>query len=498
MIPQNKPYQKSNTSQVISLEKGKIPPQAIDLEEVILGAMMIDRKGMPEVMHLLSEEVFYKEKHGLIFNAIKEIYLKNDSVDLLTVSQKLKENAYLDAVGGEFYLVELTQKVSSSAHIEFHTRIILQKYIQRQLIKNSNEVIQLAYDETVDVFDLLDSAYSKLNDVSEVSVKPEEVKLGSLINPQIEKGQKIFSQEIKPGIETPIKKLTRKAGGWRNSELIILAARPGMGKTALAIAYGVHAAKLKVPTAFFSLEMSKEQLTNRIISAEARIDNQKFTVDGLDPEDARRSREATQMIHSIPFYIDDTPAISIEQFQIKAKRMASRYGIKFIIVDYLQLMTASNGKGNREQEISKISRGLKLIAKSLDIPVIALSQLSRAVETRGGSKRPMLSDLRESGAIEQDADVVQFIYRPEYYGIDEWDDYDGPTVNEAEYIVAKNRNGGLVRNRMAFEKTFTLFSDLDDNDAFFNKLDTKSLPSPNEAFGDPENKAVEEEEDLPF
>ncbi|MDP2686755.1 MAG: replicative DNA helicase [Aequorivita sp.] len=490
----------SRTGQIISLEKGKIPPQAIDLEEVVIGALMIDQKGITEVLHLLNADVFYKQSHQHIFEAIREVYLKGDAVDLLTISDQLEVNGTLELSGGQFYLIQLTQKVSSSAHIEYHTRIILQKYIQRRLIKSANKIIEKSYMPDVDVFDLLDDAYNELNDVSEVSVKPQEAHIGTLMEPQITKGEQIYRQEIKPGIETPIKKLTRKSGGWRDDELIILAARPGMGKTALAVSYALHAAKMGIPTAFFSLEMSKEQLTNRIISMEARIDNQKFTLHGLNDDDAKRSREAKLMLEKIPFYIDDTAALSIEQFQIKAKRMASRYGIKFFVLDYLQLMTGSSSKskGNREQEVSNISRGLKLVAKTLHVPMMALSQLSRAVETRGGSKRPLLSDLRESGAIEQDADVVHFIYRPEYYKIDQWDDeYNRePTYNEAEYIIAKNRNGGLVRNRMKFEKEFTLFSDLEEiyEEVFFEKELPKHIP----ASQDYSTPIEEEEDDLPF
>lgn len=496
-VPTYQTKQKQDT-QVINLEKGKLPPQAVDLEEVILGALLIDRKGIFEVMEILNPEVFYKQAHQHIFEAIKELYVEGSALDLLTVSEKLKSNGKLQLCGGEFYLIQLTQKVSSSAHIEYHSRIILQKYIQRQLIKSSNQIIELAYNEEKDVFDLLDQAYDSLNEVSEVSVKPQEALLGTMINSQIVKGMQIYKSEVKAGIETPIRQLTQKCGGWRDGELIIIAARPGMGKTSLAIAYGLYAAKKKIPTAFFSLEMSKEQLTNRIISMEAKIDSEKFTVHGLSEEDGRKAFETENYLKSIPFYIDDTGTVTIENFQIKAKKFAAKYGVKFIIVDYLQLMSGGgNFKGNKEQEISKISRGLKLVAKDLNIPVIALAQLSRAVETRGGSKRPMLSDLRDSGAIEQDADVVQFIYRPEYYNITEWDDeYDrAPTVDQAEYIVAKNRNGGLTRNRMRFDKKYTLFSDLDE---YGDYIPPPPNYTPSADDFEPQKPNNDEEDDLPF
>ena len=456
---------KSNSSpSVVNLDQGRIPPQETGMERTILGAMMIDRYAIPEVFHMLSEEVFYKPQHALIFKAIREVYLQSDAVDIVTITNHLKNSGELEAVGGPAEIIDISNAVSSARNVEYHARIVLQKHIQREMIKIAATTIDQAFDETTDVFDLIDQAYSALNEVSEISVKPQESLIGSLIDPQIEKALKIAKGEIKPGIPTPIARMTNKTGGWRDSELIILAARPGMGKTALAIKYGMHASRLGYPTAFFSLEMSKEQLTNRIISSEARIPSDKFTNTGLTEEEAFRAHEAIKPIRDMQFIIDDTAALTIEDFQIRAKRMKSRYGIKLIIVDYLQLMSGSKGKGaNREQEISKISRGLKLIAKELNIPVIALSQLSRNVESQGGHKRPMLSHLRESGAIEQDADVVQFLYRPEYYDIEQWDDYHGEaTAGEAEYIVAKNRNGGLVRNRMAFEGQFTLFSDLEE------------------------------------
>jgi replicative DNA helicase len=442
---------------------GRIPPQAINFEEAILGSMLIDQSAISEVFHMLSEETFYKSQHKMIFQAIYQVYTSKDSVDILTVSQELREKGKLEHAGGEYLLIELSNKVSSSAHIEYHARIVIQKFIQRQIIANASKIIEQAFDETTDVFDLIDTAYSDLNAVSEMSVKPQEHPIGDLIQPQIEMARKIETGEIKPGIPTPFYQLTSRMGGWRGGELIVLAARPAMGKTALAIKYGMHAARLGYPAAFFSLEMSKETLTNRVIASEARLDGDKFTNSGLTIEEAEHAIQATRVFRELPFYIDDTPSISIENFKVNAKRMKSQLGIKLIIIDYLQLMGGSTKGGNREQEISKISRGLKIVAKELGVAVIALSQLSRAVEAQGGHKRPMLSHLRESGAIEQDADVVQFLYRPEYYRIDNWDDYQGaPTEGEAEYIVAKNRNGGLIRNRMGFEGRYTNFHDLDE------------------------------------
>ncbi|HEY9222332.1 MAG TPA: replicative DNA helicase [Lutibacter sp.] len=446
----------------MKIESSKILPHAVDLEEAVLGALMIDISAIDEVIDVLFPEMFYKDGHKLIFKTIAEIYSLTGNVDLLIVANHLKKVNKLELVGGDSYLVYLTQKVASSAHIEFHARIIIQKYIQRQVIENANLLLKKSYLDDCDVFELLDNAYSHLNNISEVSIKPQEVLFANLVDNQIDRGRKIYKGEIKPGLPTPIMKLTERTGGWRDSELIILAARPGMGKTAFALSCALQVAKLQIPVAFFSLEMSKEKLTDRLLSMEGRIDGDKFNIYGLNDYDDTMLNPVKRELKSIPLILDDTASLTIEQFQIKAKRLKNKHSIKFIVLDYLQLMI---GKGtNREQEISKISRGLKLVAKELNIPIIALSQLSRAVETRGGSKRPLLSDLRESGAIEQDADEVVFLYRPEYYGIIEWDDEDynrESTKGQAEVIVSKNRNGALGKTRMNFEGRFTLFSDLE-------------------------------------
>lgn len=448
------------------LEKGKLPPQALELEDAVLGALMIDKKSIIEI-DFLDYSMFYKESNKLIFKAITDLYVESNNIDILTVGNQLRKDGNLDLIGGDWHLIQLTQKLSSSAHIETHARIIVQKFIQRNLIDISSELTNDAYDETSDVLDLLDSAYTKLNSVTEQTIRKQETEFKDVISSVLDRGIKIYNGDIKAGISTPIRQLTDKSGGWRDTELIIMAARPGMGKTAFALKCAREAISNNIPTAFFSLEMSTEQLTARLLSMEYRIDNHKFNISGLDITDQSIISDGYKELSKLPLYIDDTASLTIEQFKIKAKRLKSKHDIGLIVLDYLQLMGSSNSKGNREQEISKISRGLKMIAKELKIPVIALSQLSRAVESRGGSKRPMLSDLRESGAIEQDADMVMFFYRPEYYGITEWDDYDNvQTVNEAEYIVAKNRNGALVRNRMRFEGKYTLFSDLEDDNTW--------------------------------
>ena len=495
-------------STIINLEKGKIPPQAIDLEEVVLGAMMIDKKGVDEVIDILSPEAFYKEAHQHIFESIFQLFENSEPVDLLTVSSQLKKNQKLDLVGGDFYLISLTQKVSSSAHIEFHARIILQKYIQRSLIKISSEIIEDSYDETQDVFDLLDKAEAKLYEVTQGNIKKSSETAQSLVIQAKKKIEEISNKEGLSGIPTGFSKLDKLTSGWQDSDLIIVAARPGMGKTALTLSMARNiAVDQNIPVAFFSLEMASVQLITRLISSETGLSSEKLRTGKLEKHEWEQLNVKVKGLEKAPLFIDDTPSLSIFDLRAKARRLASQHGIKLIVIDYLQLMTAGGSQkgGNREQEISTISRNLKALAKELSVPVIALSQLSRAVETRGGSKRPLLSDLRESGAIEQDADIVSFIYRPEYYKIDEWDDEErSPTEGQAEFIVAKHRNGGLDNIRLKFIGHLGKFDNLDDFDSPFdqefhskmnaaandNTFKPDNFPSPDDAFGSPEDNDV--------
>ena len=478
-------------STLISLEKGKIPPQAIDLEEVVLGAMMIDKKGVDEVIDILSAEAFYKEAHKHIFEAIFKLFENSEPVDLLTVSSQLKKDQKLDLVGGDFYLISLTQRVSSSAHIEFHARIILQKYIQRSLIKISSEIIEEAYDETKDVFDLLDNAEAKLYEVTQGNIKKSTETAQSLVIQAKKKIEDISNKEGLSGIPSGFTKLDRLTSGWQESDLIIVAARPGMGKTALTLSMARNiAVNQNIPVAFFSLEMSSVQLITRLISSETGLSSEKLRTGRLEKHEWEQLNVKVKTLEKAPLFIDDTPSLSIFDLRAKARRLASQYGIKMIVIDYLQLMTAGGSQkgGNREQEISTISRNLKALAKELSLPVIALSQLSRAVETRGGSKRPLLSDLRESGAIEQDADIVSFIYRPEYYKIDEWDDDDrSPTEGQAEFIVAKHRNGGLENIRLKFIGHLGKFDNLDDFDTPFGEFHSKMNAAANDDTFKPDN-----------
>ena len=846
---------KIDKTTIINLEKGKLPPQALDLEEAVLGAMMIDKKGVDEVIDILQSDAFYKEAHKHIFEAIFQLFTDSQPVDLLTVSAQLKKNAKLDLAGGDFYLIQLTQKIASSAHIEFHSRIILQKYIQRSLIRISSEIIEESYDETTDVFDLLDKAESKLYEVTQGNIKRSSETAQSLVIQAKKRIEEIANKEGLSGIATGFDKLDKITSGWQPSDLVIIAARPGMGKClgkgtkvlmyngslknvedihenellmgddssarkVLSIArgqekmYWIHqnkaisyrvneshilslkrsrnegnhkqgdvlnitvkdyleksdkfksnykgykvgvefdskelplepyylglwlgdghsysqritnidseiieylndyatkleselvvyeqenrtnnysivnrnkfiseefntciqtelrtlgliknkhipnnylinstenrlqllagiidsdgyytsefncfevvqkneellnqikflcdtlgfrtsvrkkktsikskgfegtAFRLRIfgnlndiptkverkkarewkskvdwkvtgitveydkvddyygfeidgnrlfllsdctvthntafvlsmarnvaidyghPVALFSLEMSSVQLITRLISSETGLSSEKLRTGKLEKHEWEQLSVKVKDLEKAPLFIDDSPSLSIFDLRAKARRLASQHGIKLIIVDYLQLMTAGgNGKGggNREQEISTISRNLKALAKELEVPVIALSQLSRAVETRGSSKRPLLSDLRESGAIEQDADIVSFIYRPEYYKIDEWDDDEqSPTAGQAEFIIAKHRNGSLENVRLKFIGNLGKFDNLEDSSGGFDDLPskmnhddnpfmTKNLPSANEAFGSSSNAF--DDSDVPF
>ncbi|CAM1340471.1 MULTISPECIES: replicative DNA helicase [Tenacibaculum] len=494
---------KIDKARIISLEKGKLPPQALELEEAVLGAMMIDKKGIDEVIDILHPEAFYDKRHQEIYAAIYALFQNSEPIDLLSVSNQLKKNGKLDIAGGDFYLIGLTQKVASSAHIEFHSRIILEKYIQRRLITISSEIIENAYDETMDVFDLLDDAEGKLFEVTQGNLKKGAERADSLVQQSINKIQEISTKEGMSGLATGFTKLDALTSGWQPTDLIIIAARPGMGKTAFVISMAKNMAiDFGHPVALFSLEMSSVQLITRMISSETGLTSEKLRKGNLEPHEWEQLNVKVKNLSEAPIFIDDTPALSIFDLRAKARRLVSQHGVKILIIDYLQLMTAGGAGGNREQEISTISRNLKALGKELNVPVIALSQLSRAVETRGGSKRPLLSDLRESGAIEQDADIVSFIYRPEYYGMTEWDDDDhSPCEGQGEFIVAKHRNGGLDNIRLKFTGHLAKFSDLEEgfssefqssmNSGFNDEVASSNFASPEDAFGP-------SDDDVPF
>lgn len=502
-----------NGAVLATLEQGRVPPQNIEIEEVVLGAMLVDKKGVDDAIDILSAEVFYNPANQLIFEAIYELFQQTKPVDLFTVTEVLKQKGNLQKVGGDFYLIQLTQKVSSAAHIDFYARILLQKYIQRNLIKISNEIIEQSYDNSIDVFDLLDNAEAKLFEVTQGNIQRSSESAKELVIKARKNIEEISKKGNEfSGVPTGFVKLDQLTAGWQPSDFIVVAARPAMGKTGFTLSMARNmAVNYNIPVAFFSLEMSSVQLITRLISSEANISSETLRTGKLSPEEWQRLNENLGALENAPLYIDDTPSISIFDLRAKARRMVSRYGIRIIIIDYLQLMTGTTGKGsgNREQEISTISRNLKVLAKELSIPIIALSQLSRNVEQRAGKhKRPQLSDLRESGAIEQDADIVTFLYRPEYYEIYQWDEGDGEfdsTKDQAEIIVAKHRNGGLDRIRMKYQKGSFYNLDMFEGEMIMSESkinSTDPLPvtttfSPRDAFM-MDNPDDEDDGDIPY
>jgi replicative DNA helicase len=443
-------------------EHGKVPPQAVDLEEAVLGAMMLEKDKLAEVIELLRPEVFYKTEHQLIFAAIQRLFAQVKPVDILTVTKELEQSGELDMVGGPYFITMLTNRVASSANIVFHTRILIQKHIQRELIRISSEVIKDAYEDTTDVFDLLDKAESNLFSVSETSLRKNVRDMSSLIKEAINEIAAGRSHEghLK-GVGSGFTEIDRVTTGWQKSDLIILASRPGMGKTAFALTMARNiAVNFKKAVAFFSLEMSSIQLVTRLISSETEIPSDKLKRGNLEDYEWEQLNSRITALVEAPLYIDDTPALTIFELRAKSRRLKQQHKIEILFVDYLQLMQgAPEHKGNREQEISSISRALKSLAKELEIPIIALSQLSREVEKRV-VKKPILSDLRESGSIEQDADMVLFIYRPEYYYRNEEKVPDEPIEGLAEIGIAKNRNGATKDIKVKFVARFAKFVDM--------------------------------------
>ncbi len=456
-------------AKVLSSPDGKLPPQANELEQAVLGALMIDNDALSNSIELLKPESFYQTEHQKVFSAIEDLFNNTQPVDILTVTNLLKQKGDLKDVGGAAFVSKLTERVASAANIETHARIIAQKFIQRELIRISSSTIKDAYDDTTDVFDLLNAAERGLFEISEGNIRKNYDKMSTLIRQALEQIEEIKNKEDGlSGIPSGFSDLDRVTSGWQKSDLIVLAARPGMGKTAFVLSMARNTAvQFNKPVAVFSLEMSSVQLVNRLISSESGIPADKLRKGNLEDHEWIQLNQQITSLSEAPLFIDDTPALTIFELRAKCRRLVRNNGVEMVIIDYLQLMHAgnSNKSGNREQEISTISRSLKSIAKELNIPIIALSQLSRAVETRGGDKRPMLSDLRESGAIEQDADIVCFIYRPDYYGFTEWPDtspgQDPDCQGQGEIIIAKHRNGSLENIRLRFISHLAKFTDLD-------------------------------------
>ena len=466
MAKQYNKYSKNNQEAFEKLTgiDATLPPQAIELEQAVLGALMLERDAIIDVQEYVKAETFYLEEHRLIFKAIQALSFDMKAIDLYTVTERLKAQKELQKVGGAAYLAELTQKVASAAHIEFHAKIIAQKYVQRELIHSATEIERRSYDDEVDVTELIGFAEQEIFRVSEGNVKRSVQAASDILRKalaQIEEASKTAGEYN--GVRSGFTDIDAVTLGWQPSDLIIIAARPSMGKTAFVLTMARNmCVELKTPVAFFSLEMSSVQLMNRLIVAETQLNSKDLRTGNLTPAQWTHLESQTVELGRSPLYIDDTPALSVYEFRSKARRLKTQHDIQLIIIDYLQLMTASTPetRGNREQEVSLISRTLKAIAKELNVPIIALSQLSRNVENRGGSKRPQLSDLRESGAIEQDADVVAFIHRPEYYGLTT-DENNMPTAGMAEIIIAKHRNGEVTDVPLRFIKEQAKFADAD-------------------------------------
>lgn len=457
---------------------GKLPPQAVDLEEAVLGAIMLEKDALATIIDIIRPDAFYKEAHQIIFSAISRLFAKTEPVDILTVTNELKFTGDLELAGGPFYIAQLTNRVASSANTEFHTRIIIQKFIQRELIRISSEIIKDAYEDTTDVFKLLDKAENELFSVGENNLRRNYVDMQSLISnavKQIENAHK--NQNTFTGVASGFTNLDRVTSGWQPSDLIVIAARPGMGKTAFVLTVARNAAiDFKQPVAIFSLEMSSLSLVTRLISAEAEIAGDKLRKGDLDPEQWSALGSKITSLVDAPLYIDDTPSLSVFELRAKARRLKAQHKIQMIIIDYIQLMTSGveKGQGNREQEISNISRSLKSLAKELNIPVIALSQLNRSVEARP-NKKPLLSDLRESGAIEQDADMVLFIYRPEYYKTEPTAENTFPP-GYAEISIAKHRNGSLEDVGLRFINQYAKFVDMEKSTITFqSKMNSETI-----------------------
>ena len=448
-------------------EYGHLQPQAPELEEAVLGALMIEKDAYSLVSEILKPESFYERRNQLIYAAITDLAIQQKPIDILTVAEQLRVRGDLDEVGGPYYITMISGKVASSAHIEYHARIIAQKYLARELITFTSMIQTKAFDETQDVDDLMQEAEGKLFEISQQNMKKDYTQINPVIQEAYEMLQKAAARtDGLSGLESGFHQLDKMTSGWQNSDLIIIAARPAMGKTAFVLSMAKNmAVNNKIPVALFSLEMSNVQLVNRLIVNVCEIPGEKIKSGQLAPYEWGQLDYKIKELYDAPLYVDDTPSLSVFELRTKARRLVREHGVKVIIIDYLQLMNASGMSfGSRQEEVSTISRSLKGLAKELNIPIIALSQLNRGVESREGieGKRPQLSDLRESGAIEQDADMVCFIHRPEYYKI--YQDEKGNDLHGmAEIIIAKHRNGAVGDVLLRFRSEFARFQNPDDD-----------------------------------
>lgn len=438
------------------------------MEQAVLGSLLLEKEAIGLVKEWLKDEsIFFSEKHKTIFWGIQQLNERSESVDVVSLIRFLRENNKIENAGGRQYLAELVTKINSISNLEYHVRVIVELATKRKIIEESSNIIRNAYDETADVFNLLNEAENNFFKISELNIKKNYLDSKSILKNTIDELELKKQNNIEgvTGISSGFTDLDAVTGGWQNSELTIIAARPGMGKTAFVLSTLSNAAiRANTPVAIFSLEMSAIQLMLRLISSETELESDKLRKGNLENHEWQQLRKKIEPLSKAPIFIDDTPALSILELRAKCRRLKAQHDIKMVVIDYLQLMSGDEGtgqSGNREQEIAAISRSLKNLAKELDVPVIALSQLSRAVEIRGGEKIPQLSDLRESGSIEQDADLVMFLYRPEYYKMETMPD-GSPSKNMAQLIIAKNRGGTLSTINLKFIGQYTKFSNLGD------------------------------------
>lgn len=461
-MPENKKPRKVNNNSI------HMQPQAVDIEKMVLGALMVDKDAFSIVSEILHPETFYEPRSQKIYKAIQTLSLNEDPVDIMTVVEELKREGTLDDIGGAGYILELSERVASSAHIEYHAKILAQKYLARQLISFASVIETKAFDETVDVDELMQEAEGSLFELSQKNMRQDYIQIDPVVKQAVEILQKAAANKGGlTGIPTGYAKLDDYTSGWQRSDLVIIAGRPAMGKTSFALSLAKNiAVDYDTPIAFFSLEMNNVQLVNRLISNVCEIEGKKILNGQLDDEEWKRLDKNVRKLQAAPIYIDDTPGMSIFELRTKARRLVREKGVQVIMIDYLQLMNANGARfGSRQEEVSTISRSLKGLAKELDIPVLALSQLNRTVEGREGidGKRPQLSDLRESGAIEQDADMVLFVHRPEYYRI--FTDEKGNDLHgKAQIIIAKHRKGGTGDVLLNFRGEFTRFENPTDSD----------------------------------
>ena len=462
-----RPYYKKNKQEVTD-NFGHLQPQAVELEQAVLGALMIEKDAYYQVSEILRPESFYDNRHKIIYEAIRRLNLEEKPVDILTVTEQLRSTNQLEEVGGPFYITQLSGMVASSAHIEYHARIIAQKATARALISYTSGIQTKAFDATTDIDELMQEAEGKLFELSQTNMKKDYTQIDPVIKEAYEMLQKAAARtDGMSGIPSGFHALDKMTSGWQNSDLVILAARPAMGKTAFALSMAKNiAVDQKIPVAVFSLEMANVQLVNRLIVNVCEIKGETLKSGQLKPFEWNQLDFRIKQLTGAPLYLDDTPSLSVFELRTKARRLVREHGVKIIMIDYLQLMNASGmGFGSRQEEVSTISRSLKGLAKELNIPILALSQLNRGDENReGGDKRPQLSDLRESGAIEQDADMVLFIHRPEYYKIYQDPETGRDLRGKAEIIVAKHRNGAVVNVLLSFRGEYARFQNPEEDD----------------------------------